>query len=721
MNNYNNTSFQDLLALKAQLTPKKIDYTGEDMGGKGKIWGGFKAGASLGSSVGSIFGPLGSLIGGAAGSIIGGGIGMSQKSDAYSRAASKNFQNNFLNMQTENHINNAYNNVATNQWLNTMKQNSFDFGGPLAGITNYAEYTAGGTHETNPLGGILAGFGANGLPNKVEEGEVKYKDYVFSNRLKPSKEFQKYYKLKGAESFADIFKAYMKQASETQDDPITKKGMDRFARALAAEQEKVKEEQQQLEQQQLEQQQGEEQALAQAQAQAAQQQAMEQQAMEQQMAESQGAYQNPYSSSQVPTDEMFAFGESPSPADYPTYNSYAEGGGLWQSWVNTAKDRLNKIKDSWSKMGSRDNDFDPINDGARLSYSTLLPQAVSLIDTLATQPDYSAADQIAKARRELNYSTPETLSDRMDYTPVDSNRYLSSLRNNDATVKSHLRNIAGPNKLAATASLLGSNRDMVASLGELMPQIENINEARRNQALQFNANINARNAAARMQADAQNRAIDQARYNATLQEIAAKEAEDKLNATQKNAALTNWIDTIRNLGRELSDAERLKYLLDNTDVFGNTKNNPVTLNPFNIEVSPNNQYLEVTNTDYFWNPNLASLSESLAGTTPATLIPEGDYEDFKYASGVQSKIPSHLLIQTDPFDAVKESFPPSEELSVQPSSNPSNDDSAEALKYNPFFPIEERHQLRLPKLPTYNMASLLSPRPTTPNAFRIFI
>lgn len=648
MNINNNTSFQDLLTLRAQLTPERTDYTYEDMRGKGKIGGGIGTGASLGSSIGSIFGPIGSLIGAGIGTIAGGITGGIQKFNATKRADSKNAQNAFLNMQTDNTFSNAYNNIATNQWLNTMRQNSFDFGGPLAGTANYAEYNAGGTHETNPLGGILAGFGANGLPNKVEEGEAKYKDYVFSNRLQPSKEFQKHYKLKGTESFADVFKAYMKKASETKNDPITKKGMDRFARALAMEQEKVKAEQQQLEQQQLAQQQAEQQ-------QATQQQELEQQALVQQMAELEEGYANSNSPSQVPTDEMFAFGGSLYSSDYPIFNSYAGGGKVWSN-----------IKNILGKMGSSDNDFDPINDGNLLSYSTLLPQAVSLVDSLVAKPDYSAADQIAQARRGLNYSTPEILSDRMDYTPVDSNRYLSSLRSNNATVKSHLRNIAGPNKLAATASLLGSNRDMVASLGELMPAIESINEQRKNQALQFNSGINARNAAARMQTDAQNRAVDQARYNSVLQEVATREAEDKLNATQRNAALTNWIDTIRGLGSELSDAERLKYLLENTDMYGNMKNKSVTSSPLNIDVSSNNpNLLEVSNTDYMFNPGEASILSSISskeGRTPANLIPrdrlipKGPYEDIEY-SQEKTSIPSKMVIDTDSFNKVKDYFP----------------------------------------------------------------
>ena len=41
----------------------------------------------------------------------------------------------------------------------------------------------GGTHEENPYGGVPMGVGQNGKINTVEEGEVKFGDYIFSNRL----------------------------------------------------------------------------------------------------------------------------------------------------------------------------------------------------------------------------------------------------------------------------------------------------------------------------------------------------------------------------------------------------------------------------------------------------------------------------------------------------------------------------------------------------------
>jgi hypothetical protein len=69
--------------------------------------------------------------------------------------------------------------------LNTI---DYAMGGRINNDTNSTEerlvrFESGGTHEENPLGGIPQGMASNGKMNSVEEGETKFGDYVFSNRL----------------------------------------------------------------------------------------------------------------------------------------------------------------------------------------------------------------------------------------------------------------------------------------------------------------------------------------------------------------------------------------------------------------------------------------------------------------------------------------------------------------------------------------------------------
>ena len=65
------------------------------------------------------------------------------------------------------------------------------------GLTNGVRtINEGGTHEQNPYEGVPQGIAADGQQNLVEEGEVIYNDYVFSNRLKLDKQSAAVLKLK---------------------------------------------------------------------------------------------------------------------------------------------------------------------------------------------------------------------------------------------------------------------------------------------------------------------------------------------------------------------------------------------------------------------------------------------------------------------------------------------------------------------------------------------
>ena len=106
------------------------------------------------------------------------------------------------------------------------------FGGNLS--TNGTEWDNGitiigngNTHEENPHGGVQIGVDQNGVPNLVEEKEVIFNDYVFSNRLKVSEEVKQNLKLKGKDlTFAEAAKQAQKESEERPNDPISKRGLE---------------------------------------------------------------------------------------------------------------------------------------------------------------------------------------------------------------------------------------------------------------------------------------------------------------------------------------------------------------------------------------------------------------------------------------------------------------------------------------------------------------
>lgn len=89
------------------------------------------------------------------------------------------------------------------------------------------QINSGGSHSTNPMGGVQMGIDAQGIPNLVEEGEVIFNDYVFSNRLTVPNAVKEKYKLRGNKklTFADAAKQVQKESEERPNDPISKRGL----------------------------------------------------------------------------------------------------------------------------------------------------------------------------------------------------------------------------------------------------------------------------------------------------------------------------------------------------------------------------------------------------------------------------------------------------------------------------------------------------------------
>lgn len=121
-------------------------------------------------------------------------------------------------------------NHAFGGWLNT---HGGDFNN---GVTIIDE---GGTHEQNPNEGVQIGVDQQGVPNLVEQGEVIYNDYVFSNRIKLPESIKKKYKLKG-DTFADAAKYAQLESQERPNDPISKRGLEANMSRLAEAQEGIK-------------------------------------------------------------------------------------------------------------------------------------------------------------------------------------------------------------------------------------------------------------------------------------------------------------------------------------------------------------------------------------------------------------------------------------------------------------------------------------------------
>lgn len=145
---------------------------------------------------------------------------------------------------------------------NAYGGNLFNEGGTILGgyHTNGADWQApggfhiigsGGTHEENKNEGVLQGTDPQGVPNLVEENEVVYNDYVFSNRLTVPKRRkgkdkeisdlaweEKMLRPYEGKTYAEAAQKAYKNVQERPNDPIAKRGLETVLGILAGSQEK---------------------------------------------------------------------------------------------------------------------------------------------------------------------------------------------------------------------------------------------------------------------------------------------------------------------------------------------------------------------------------------------------------------------------------------------------------------------------------------------------
>ena len=264
----------------------------------------------------------------------------------------------------------------------------FDYGGDFT--NGQTLFDAGGTHEENPYEGVQIGTDNEGTPNLVEEGEVQYKDYIFSNRLALTPELCEKYTIPA--KFADKTFAYIAdkmgdESKERPTDPISKRtlevNMDRLrnaqeeVRALKEQQEAEKQIEETAEELGITPEEVVEgvQMRQQAEEAAAQQEEMQQAAMEQEAANAEAAGQQPVMTMEDAENAPFALGgtlfdyqgmdySNPQrtktvgnnyPRVFMAVNKYGEGG-------NTDDDGKPKGYVPRSKR-SKDFEVKPVHDG----------------------------------------------------------------------------------------------------------------------------------------------------------------------------------------------------------------------------------------------------------------------------------------------------------------------------------------------------------------------
>lgn len=389
---------------------------------------------------------------------------------------------------------------------------------------------AGGTHEDNPYEGVPVGIAPDGQPNLVEEGEVIFNDYVFSNRLHPSdkqlKESRLPNKYKGY-TFALIAEDMSKESSERPNDPISQRGLqDSLGKlALLQEQQRMKK-------------------------------------------------------GKKGTQQMMAFGgrKYAGPWDIEGLNDHPEYKG-WnpdvvdemlheQQLIDDAKTGINPDIIKAERAGtlqaptphksiksSTDTDpkQKPLSTFAR--YAPIVGSAIGALSSVFEKPDYTNSDLILDAANSLSRDrvSSRPINNYLTYKPLDRNYYLSKLQGQAGATRAALRN-SGSNPGQVMAGLLAADYNAQNAVGDTLMKMDMYNEQQRQAVEQFNRGTNQYNSQAAISADAQNAQLASMRDRMRLAGITSaagmREATDTALANSKSMNLTNFFDNLGAVGQE---------------------------------------------------------------------------------------------------------------------------------------------------------------------------
>ena len=387
------------------------------------------------------------------------------------------------------------------------------FGGPLH--THGADWSNGitiidngGTHESNPFEGVPMGTAPDGQPNLVEEGEVIYNDYVYSNRIKVPKSVREKYKLKGNDdmTFADAVKKAQKESEERPNDPISKRGLDDIMGKLMMEQESIREKRQARK-------------------------------------FAKGGYLFPDGGWKLIPMDSLSFPKidipevKPLPVQKITMSK--EDTDLINKGI-TAEQPYTPTKVKTSPLSALR--FVPAIGGAIGAFSDLMGWT--------NKPDYSNADLVLNAANDIKDVKYDPIGNYLTYNPLDRLFYANQLGAQAGATRRSIMNTSGGNRGTAMAGLLAADYNAQNQLGNLYRQAEEYNANQRERVATFNRGTNTFNAENFLKAAMASRDNAKARVNAAAQAAAIRDSVDARVGAARSANLTNLFDSLGDIGRE---------------------------------------------------------------------------------------------------------------------------------------------------------------------------
>lgn len=388
------------------------------------------------------------------------------------------------------------------------------FGGDL--LTNGAEWDNGlriigngGTHEENPMEGVPMGMDAEGNPNLVEQGEVIFNDYVFSNRLFADGGLLESFNLPKSYdgySFAAIAEKLGEESKERPNDPISKRGLLSSMSRLQQAQETVR-----------------------------QQNQVGQEGVQ-------------YAHGGKMGTLFDGLGDMPNFLDGVDYGDWQDYGTLLEPI---------SAEDVWNEAMSGTDEGDKGDNNSKLTwlrYAPVVGAAIGLGQNLFSKPDYTSADAILEAANQAGNYTPvgyTPIGNYLQYRPFDRNFYLNKLNAQAGATRRAIMNTTSPSRNAA---LLAADYNAQGRLGDLARQAEEYNLAQRQAVETFNRGTNMANAEMGLKAAMANQEAAlkarSSRLSGVAQAMAVRDAVDARRGASMSANLTNFFNSLGDIGRE---------------------------------------------------------------------------------------------------------------------------------------------------------------------------
>ncbi len=415
-----------------------------------------------------------------------------------------------------------------------LNTNGGDFSNGLIIIGN------GGTHEENPMEGVPMGVDEQGVPNLVEEGEVIFNDYVFSDRMNVPNSMRSSLGLSKGKNltFAKAAKKLSKEAEERPNDPISRRG-------LLDSMSKLQQTQESLRQQDQE----------------------ENSSIQYAHGGRMGTLFNGYG-----PDANFLnlsrkahlFGDSvPDQISTIVPSIYDNNGiltpeGLTYSRASHLGVPIEDIQAAESiNKGTSDEPNDKKFDLTALRYAPVVGAAIGLGQNIFSKPDYSSSDAILNAANEVGRYTPvgfNPLGDYLTYRPFDRNYYINKLDAQSGATRRAIINQSAGNRATALAGLLAADYNAQGKLGDLARQAEEYNLGQRERVATFNRGTNQFNSEMGLKAAMANQEAalraKSSRLSGVAQAMQIRDAVDARRGASMSANLTNFFNSLGDIGRE---------------------------------------------------------------------------------------------------------------------------------------------------------------------------